>query len=216
MGSGLEKPEMYYSISFLLTKVIASVGEGNRNLLIQHLSLIETKLHKETGPISHASQEFCESDGVGILLNLIRKYIKDVEIIRMCVSMFDFQKHSKLLAAKLIENWGIPLLEKLKFMYLHDEFIGITLPKTLENIIEVGSAAAQAIIRKETHFFLLCKCCQLTVYQNQFSLSVAQSDDTIKTEDRVNKVIQYIMWYNEIVEVQICCLDGLIMYSRNG
>ena len=215
MGGGISvnNPEGIYSIPFLLIKVLATFGDENRKETMRYLSMIETKFHGHyESYLLKSTIDFCQNDGVSISINLMRKYIRDVELVRMCISIFDYQKRFGIFARKVIESEGISLFDKLKFTYLHDDYIGTILPKLEDNVLTIGCNTARRIIINQGNNLVLCKCCQLAVEKMEY----ISEDKHVKPEDRVISVIQYLLWYKDIIDVQISCLDTLIIFSRNG
>lgn len=134
MGGTESKPEVFYSVSFLLTKVVTVVAEKDRTASVKYLTMIETKFHNEFF-LLRPTTEFCNSNGVAILIDIMREYLKDIEVIRICISIFDYQKKYGIFACKAIEAGGLVLFDKLKFTYLHDEYVGTTLPKLSEKVL---------------------------------------------------------------------------------
>ena len=92
---------------------------------------------------------------------LIRRYFicLDIEVVRICVSgirciryktflllivmfvsfciVFDILKHDARFCCDIFEAHGIELLLKIKAIYLHDAFIGVTLPGVLALILGI-------------------------------------------------------------------------------
>lgn len=79
-------------------------------------------------------------------------------------------------------------------------------------ILELGSKSAILVIKNEATHLVLCECCQESVEW----LNGETVDQTLLKHERVSKVLQYMLWYTELGEVQINCLDAIIVYSRNG
>ena len=134
MGGIESKPELLiYSVSFLLSKVVTAVSQKDRKDTVKYLMMIEKKFHNEF-LLLRPTTEFSNNNGAAILIDIMRDYIKDIEIVRICISIFDYQKKYGIFACKVVEAGGLTLFDKLKFTYLHDEYVGTTLPALSEKV----------------------------------------------------------------------------------
>jgi hypothetical protein len=144
----------------------------------------------------------------------------DLEVVRIVISILDSQKTNKNVASEIIRNKGIEIMEKLKLLYLYDEYVGTTLPKLLGDILLLGGTAACQEIELEATHLLKCNACNLAIARAKhsvFSLDLFQPfAQPPTTEKCLQRILAFLENYHEIESVQISCLDGIIVYSRSG
>lgn len=200
----------------ILKRMDECILPDEREVFLDYLEMLETKLTLVEKNKRQFSKEFQENNGVPLVLKFMARLMKDPAALRLGINVVEVQSYNIAVISAFIQYGGLDFLTKVIAENQKDEHLSIAAPKFLRTVLSLGAAVAIDEIKEEALSLQLCAKCQDTMARMKSIGNSIGTQKRPKSSDRVNRVLMFMENYLKTKKVQICGLDAVMYFSKNA